>query len=190
MYRPTAEPPDAPVHIPDEAMLQAADLHGGPTSAVEDQHWQRLRPPRPGTEDTYPSTASRRVQRALSAVVTVDEAPTVVVQYVAVYHSNGAHRCLRDLRRALDARRGVDDQGGHWTILATHVAGPESLLLRLRDEVGEAGQDLTKDIYIALTRVGRVLIAVSDTGWEDGSGHRGLVEELIIPAVRRARILL
>lgn len=190
MYRSTAEPSDAPVRIPDEAMLQAADLHGGPTSAVEDQHWPRLRPPRPGAEDTYPSTASRRVQRTLSAVVTVDEMPTVVVQYVAVYHSNGAHRCLRDLRRALDARHGVDDQGGLWTILATHVAGPESLLLRLREDVGEAGENVIKDTYIALTRVGRVLIAVSDTGWGSGSGDRGLVEELIIPAVRRARILL
>jgi len=181
---------DLPAGIPDKALLQAADLRGAATTVVEDANWARLRPPRPGADDPYPSTALRRGERAVSAVVGVDERPTVVVEYVAIYHSNGAHRYLRDLRRALEACQGVDDQGGRWKILAARVAGPDSVLLRLREDFEYAGGTIARDTYAAVARVGRVLVVVADAGWEAAAGHRGLVEELITPAVRRAGVLL
>jgi hypothetical protein len=126
----------------------------------------------------------------VSAILAVNERPTVVVEYIAVYHSNGAHRYLRDLRRALETGHGAGDRPGRWKILAARVAGPDSVLLRLRADIEYAGEAITRDTYVAVARVGRLLVVVADAGAERSTGHRGLVEELITPAVRRASVLL
>jgi hypothetical protein len=181
---------DVPANIPDRALLQAADLHGAATTAVEDEDWARLRPPQPCAGDAFPSTVLRRGERAVSAIVEVDGKPTRILEYLAVYRSNGPHRYLRDLRRALEACHGVDDRGGRWKIVATRGAGPDSVLLRVRDDVQDGGNAVTRDTYVAVARVGRLLVVVADVGGETAAGHRGLVEELITPAVRRASILL
>lgn len=179
----------APVGILDEAMLQPADLHGARTGTLADDSWPQLRPPQPGIADAYPSTALRRCERTVTAVLGVDQTPTVVVEYVAVYRSDGARRYLRELRGALTACRGDGRPVGRWTILSAGLSGRESLRLRLRESFEYAGETVTKDTYLAATRTGRVLVVVIDAGWETGDGHRELVEELIAPAVRRANIL-
>jgi hypothetical protein len=173
--------------IPDSAMLQPEDLHGHILGPAPDDLWPNLRPPQP-CADAYPSTRQRRSDRAISGLVGVGERPTVVVEEVAVYRSNGARRYLRDLRRALRGCGGVDEQGGRWTVLDTRVAGRDSLLLRLRQDIDYGGPTI-KDTYLAVARVGRALVVVADVGWEDGDGHEALVRELITAAVRRASTL-
>jgi len=179
----------APVGIVDEALLQPADLHGARTGTLGQDSWAQLRPPRPGLGGSYPSTALLRCDRAVTAVLGVNQTPTVIVEYVAVYRSDGAQRYLRELRGALAACRGGDRHGSGWTVLSSGPAGRESLRLRLRESFEYAGEIVTKDTYIAAARVGRALVVVIDAGWETGDGHRELVEELITPAVRRAGIL-
>ena len=179
----------APMGIADGAMLQPADLHGARTGTLGDDSWAQLRPPQPGTGGTYPSTALRHCDRAITAVLGVNQTPTVIVEYVAVYRSDGARRYLRELRGALAACHGDDGQDGRWTILSAGLAGRESLRLRLRESFQYAGETVTKDTYIAAARAGRVLVVVIDAGWETGDGHRELVEELITPAVRRVGVL-
>ena len=181
---------DVPASIPDKATLQPVDLHGATTTEVDDVSWGWLRPPQPGAAGPYPSTILRRSERTVSAILDVDERPTVVLEYLAVYHSNGAHRYLRDLRRALEPGHGAGDRPGRWKILATCVAGPDSVLLRLREDIESAGGTKVRDTYVAVARVGRLLVVVADTGGKSCAAHRGLVEELIPPAVRRASVLL
>lgn len=179
----------APVGIADEAMLQPADLHGARTGTLGDDSWAQLRPPQPGVEGTYPSSALRHCDRTVTAVLGVSQTPTVIVEYVAAYRADGARRYLRELREALAACHGDDRQGGRWTILSAGLAGRESLRLRLRESFRYAGETVTQDTYVAAARAGRVLVVVIDAGWETGDGHRELVEELITPAVRRVGVL-
>jgi hypothetical protein len=171
--------------IPDAAMLQPEDLRG--VTAVTDDSWSALRPPQPCADRPYPSGALRRADRAVFALIGVDDRPTVVMEHVATYRSNGAHRYLRELRRALAACDGLDQDGLRWTVLATGVAGDESLLLRIRQYIDYAGS--YQNSYLVLARVGRALVVVADTGWETASGHETLVRELSVTAVRRAAIL-
>jgi hypothetical protein len=90
--------------------------------------------------------------------------PTVVLEHVATYRSNGAHRYLRELRRGLAACTGSDQQGARWTILATGVSGDESLLLRRRVYIDYADTFHDSDLMVA--RAGRVLVVVADVGWD------------------------
>jgi hypothetical protein len=168
-------------------MLQPADLHGATPEAFADDHWSALLPPQPCAGTAYPSAALRRADRSVNALVGVGESPTVVLEHVATYRSNGAHRYVRELRRGLAACDGPDHQGARWTILATGVAGDESLLLRRRVYVDYA--DTYHDSYLVVARAGRALVVVAGIGWETASGHEGLVRELGTKAVRRAAVL-
>jgi hypothetical protein len=169
----------APPTIPDTAMLQAADLHGAAPEPVTDDYWSALRPPQPC--GPYAGAGRSRADRAISAVVGIDDRPTVVMEHVAVHGPRGAHRYLRDLRRAA---RGCAESGVRWTVRGTGLAGDESLLLRRREYVEFAGT--YKNTYVAVARTGRVLVVVADAGWETGSGHESLVRELAVRAVSRA----
>jgi hypothetical protein len=167
----------APAHaVPAAAMLQPEDLNGAPTTAVTDDYWSALRPPMPC--GPYASTALRRADRAVQAMIGFDDRPTVILNDVATYRSDGAHRYLEELRR------GVAACGGAWTVLGTGVAGDESLLLRRREYIDYAGKD--KDTYVVVARTGRTLVVVADAGWETASGHEALVRTLSVAAVRRA----
>jgi hypothetical protein len=173
--------------IPDAALLQPEDLRGAPTTPVTDDYWDDLRPPQPCAAAPYPSGVLRRTERAVTAMVGFDERPTVVLEDVAVYRPGGAHRYLRELRRAVAACPKPGPDAPRWSVLATGVAGDESVLLRRREWVEYAATD--KDTYVLVARVGRALVVLADTGWEDGDGHRALVRELSVPAVRRAAAL-
>jgi hypothetical protein len=173
--------------IPDAAMLQPADLRGATPEPFTDEHWSALLPPQPCAGTTYPSAALRRAGRSVSAMVGMNELPTVVLEHVAAYRSDGAHRYLRELRRGLAACDRPDQQGARWTTLAAGVAGDESLLLRRRVYLDYAGT--YHNSYLVVARVGRVLVVVADIGWETAGGHRALVRELGAKAVRRAAVL-
>jgi hypothetical protein len=164
--------------VPAAAMLQPADLGGGETTAVTGSSWSALRPPRPCGK--YPSAGQRRANRAVQAMIGVDDRPTVIVSDVAVYTSGGAHRYLRELRRAVAGCKG-------WAVVGTGVAGDESLLLRHREHIDYADTD--KDTYVLVARTGRALVVVADTGWETMDGHPALVRELGAAAVRRAAVV-
>ena len=173
--------------IPDAAMPRAEDLRGFTPQAVTGDYWDALRPPQPCSAGPYPSAVLLRADRAVSALVGVDEQPTSVLAHVATYRSDGAHRYLRDLRRAITACDQPGPDEPRWTILATGVAGDESVLLELREYLDYA--ETYKRTYVVAARAGQALVVVADIGWETGNGHPDLVQELSVRAVARARVL-
>jgi hypothetical protein len=177
------------ITIPGRAMLQASELRGATPSTLDDGSWAHMRPPEPCGEGAYPSAALCRSSRAISAVVGVNGTFNVTVEYVGVYWPNGARRYVRDLQRALVTCRGMDGQGS-WKVIDTGLAGRYSLLLRLGQRADHAGRTATWVSFIAIARVGRVLVVVADIGGEAGDGRRELVAELISPALRRTNFLL
>jgi len=48
----------------------------------------------------------------------------------------------------------------------------------------------TGNTFVAVARVGRVVVVVADIGGDAGGGRRELVAELIGPALRRTSFLL
>lgn len=164
--------------VPAAAMLQAGDLDGTVPTRVTDRSFARLRPPRPC--GPYASSKLRRGERTVSAMIAVADRPTVVLNDVATYASDGARRYLRDLRRHAATCDG-------WSVLGTGSAGDESVLLRLREHIDYAGTD--KDTYVLVARTGGAVVVVADTGWETGNGHEALVRELGVAAVRRAAVV-
>jgi hypothetical protein len=103
------------------------------------------------------------------------------VNDVAIYASDGAQRYLRDVRRA------VATCGHGWSMIASGVAGDESVLLRHREYIDYA--QTNKDTYIVVARTGRAVVVVADTGWETADGHEALVRSLSVAAVRRAAVV-
>ncbi len=130
VYRLAAEPTYA---VPAAAMLQPADLGGAATTTITDTTWSALRPPRPC--GPYVAAGPRRADRTVQAMIGVDDRPSVIVNHVAVYKSDGAQQYLKQLRRA------VAQCGPAWKVLATGVAGDESLLLRKREHIDYADTD-------------------------------------------------
>jgi hypothetical protein len=184
VYRSASRPPV----IRDEALLQPEDLNGAtPTPLTDDGNLETVLPPRPCAGGPFPSTALRRSYRSVMAFYGVDERPHVSQEHVAVYHSDGAHRYLGELRTALRACDGPDQSGASWTVLATGVAGDESLLLRRRTYIDYVGA--YQSTYLMVARIGRVLVVVHDVGWEDGSGQEQIARDLGVIAVRRAAVL-
>lgn len=176
--------------IPDAALLQPEDLGGAtPEPFGDDGYWSTLLPPRPCAEGPFPSTALRRADRSVMALVGDgdDGPPNVVMEHVATYRSDGAQRYMRELRLALRACDGPDELGARWTVLGTGAAGDESLVLRRQTYVDYA--QAYKNTYLVVARTGRVLVVVHDIGWETGSGDETLARELGATAVRRAAIL-
>jgi hypothetical protein len=173
--------------IPDAALLQPADLGGSTPEPFADEHWSALLPPQPCTGATYPSAALRVAGRSVNALVGVNERANSVLEHVATYRSDGARRYLRELRRGLSACTGPDHQQARWTVLATGVAGDESLLLKRRVYTDYA--ESYHNSYLVVARVGRVLVVVADIGWETASGDRAFARELGRKAVRRAAVL-
>jgi hypothetical protein len=183
-YRIAFPPPPA---IPDGAMLRSEDLRGAEPAAPIGDYWAPLQPPQPCADRPYPGSSLRRDHRAISALIGVDDRPTVVMEHVATYRYRGAHRYLTELRRALATCAGVDGPQGRWTVRARGVAGDDSLLLEHRTYIDYA--DTYHLTYVVVARVGRVLVVVADAGWETSSGHVDLVRELSTKAVRNAAIL-
>ncbi|HWG98697.1 MAG TPA: hypothetical protein VNV66_05085 [Pilimelia sp.] len=175
--------------IPDAAMLQPEDLGGATPTPVDGDAWRILRPPMPCGDRAYPSVALFRAQRAVSVLLGVDDRPTVVVEHLATYRSTGARQYLRELRHALVRHGGCDTPDREWTLLATGVAGPGSMLIRMRERIEYGGETLVKDTYLAVARVHRAVVVLADVGWETGHGHEALVRRLITVAVRRASTL-
>ena len=174
--------------IPDAALLQPEDLRGAtPEPLTDDGYWSALLPPRPCAAGPYPSSALRRANRSVMAVIGVDDRPNVVQEYVATYRSNGAHRYMRELRQALRSCDGPDRLGARWTVIATGIAGHESVLLRRRTYIDYAAT--YRNTYLMVARTGRVLVVVHNIGWETASGDETVTRDLGIIAVRRAAVL-
>ncbi|MCA2216572.1 hypothetical protein [Jidongwangia harbinensis] len=173
--------------IPDAALLQPADLGGATPQPFADGDRSALLPPQPCTGATYPSAALRRAGRSVSALVGVDGRANSVLEHVATYRSDGARRYLRELRRGLAACTGPDHQEARWTVLATGVAGDESLLLERRVHLDYA--ESYHHSYVVVARVGRVLVVVADVGWETTGGNRAFARRLGTRAVQRAAVL-
>ncbi|MET0520746.1 MAG: hypothetical protein ABW156_02045 [Jiangellaceae bacterium] len=171
-----------PLTIPDTALLQPADLGGATPGPLTDDTWSGLRRPQPCPGVALPSAAFVQDQRAVSAMIGFGERPTVIMEHVATYRADGADRYLAELRRDLAS---CGDTG--WTVLATGVAGDESMLLRLREYVDYA--QTWKNTYVLVARVGSALVVLADTGWEAGNGHESLVRDLSAAAVSRAAVV-
>ncbi len=161
--------------IPDGAMLQAGDLGGAKPYPVGADSWPKIRPPRPcGLRVAKPSA-----DRAVSAVVDVDQAPIVILEYVARYHTERAARgYLTGLRKSL---RNCDDKS--WKLVASE---PNRLVLRWTTRWEHVDQQITHHTFMVLARTGPTIVLVADAGWETSSGSRARPDQLITRALRRA----
>ncbi|WP_433794942.1 hypothetical protein [Actinoplanes sp. CA-252034] len=169
----TAAPAARADGIPDEAMLQAADLGGVAPHAADADDWPRLRPPRPCDAD-MPAPVT---DRAVAAVIDVDGAPESIMEYVAVHRDAG--RYLRKLRKAL---RDCPD----WRLEGSRENG---LTLRWTQRWEHVGEEITHQTYVAVARAGRAVVVVADSGWETSDGDPAVAERLLVSAARRASSL-
>jgi hypothetical protein len=166
----TAAPAAQAAGIPDEAVLQAADLGGVTPRAADGDDWPQLRPPRPcGAAVPTPIA-----DRAVAAVIDVDGAPESIMEYVAVHRD--PDRYLRKLRKAL---RNCPD----WRVEEDR---PDGLTLRWTQRWEHVEDEVTHHTYIAVARAGRAVVVVADSGWETSDGDRAVAERLLVSGVRRA----
>ncbi|MFI1994532.1 hypothetical protein [Actinoplanes sp. NPDC020271] len=176
------------ISVPDEAMLQPADLGGVETMPAADDLRPWLRPPQPCA--LYRSAALRGADRAVEAVYPVgDVRPTVLLEYVAVYRGGGAAQYLRELTRAVTRCSGCTDTGRTWQVVGTGIAGRHSLLLSVRETVGYEGDNRVQTSYVAVARTGHAIVVLADIGWEIGDGHEAVVRDLAPVAVARAAVV-
>jgi hypothetical protein len=167
------QPAAAGPAIPDEALLQPADLGGVVPHAVDGDDWPQLRPPRPcGTTVAAPVT-----DRAVAAVVDVAGAPESIMEYLAVHRDPDSY--LRKLRKAL---RNCPD----WRIEQSRADG---LTLRWTRRWDHVDDEITHHTYVAVARSGHAVVVVADSGWETSDGDRAVAERLLVTAVRRASAL-
>jgi hypothetical protein len=166
----TAAPAAQAAGIPDEALLQAADLGGVAPHAAEADDWPQLRPPRP----CGAAVAAPIADRAVAAVIDVHGAPESIMEYLAVHQD--PDRYLRKLRKAL---RDCPD----WRIEQNRADG---LTLRWTQRWEHVEEEITHHTYIAVARTGRAVVVVADSGWETSDGDRAVAERLLVTAVRRA----
>ncbi|GAA4952651.1 hypothetical protein [Actinoplanes utahensis] len=170
-----AGPPAA--GIPDAAMIQPDDLGGARPYAADDESFPALRPPRPCGLAVRAPVADR----AVSAVIDVDQGPEVVLEYVALHRPGGARDYLRDLRTAL---RTCDDDT--WRLLVT---APDRLVLRWTRSWEHVGEQITHHTFVAIARTGPTIVLVADAGWETGDGDRDRAEKVLSRALPRAAVL-
>ncbi|GAA1638090.1 hypothetical protein [Actinoplanes couchii] len=164
--------------IPDSAMLSVDDLGGSKPYPVDGESWPKLRPPRPcGLKPPKPTA-----DRAVSAVIDVDQAPVVVLEYLALHRSERAARdYLRGLRTAL---QGCDDKT--WKLLES---GRDRLVLRWTQSWEHVDQQVTHHTYVVVSRTGRTVVVMADVGWETSDGERTRAENLTTRALKRAATL-
>jgi hypothetical protein len=176
--------------IADSAFLQPQDLGVDSRYPIDDGYAAHLRPPLPGGAERYRSQASRKAQGAIAIDYPTADFHTSLVEHITTYRGAGAARYLRELRRALLRCGGRTDETGRWTVVRTNVAGPGSLLIRLRERWEYPdGKPLIHTTYMIVARVGRAVVALADVGWEYASGQRSTIQALIKPALRRAATL-
>lgn len=168
---------ESPATVPDAAMLQADDLGGVEPLAVDDESWPALRPPRP-CGLTVPAPLA---DRAVSAVIDVDQGPEVIMEYVAVHRPGAAHGYLQRLRKAA---RACDD--GVWRLAD---AGRDRLVLRWTRTWEHVGERITHHTFVVIARTGPAIVLVADAGWETGSGDRAIAEKVLTRATARAAVL-
>ncbi|WP_157751706.1 hypothetical protein [Actinoplanes derwentensis] len=164
--------------IPDRAMWRPADLGGSKPYPVDGESWPKIRPPRPcGLKAPQPSA-----ERGVSAVIDVDQAPVVVLEYLALHRSDRAAReYLRGLRTSLSS---CDDDT--WTLIAT---GRDRLVLRWSQSWEHVDQQITHHTFVVVARTGPAIVVVADVGWETSDGDRARAEKLMTRALKRASSL-
>jgi hypothetical protein len=175
--------------VPAGAFLQSEDLSGVGTTPVTDDFRQYLRPPQPSTKGWYRSAALRYANGTISILYPVsDTRPTVLLETVSLYRADGAQRYMRGLRRAVTRCGSGVDAAGRWSLLATGVAGRDSLLIRLQQKTEDLGGNvIIQSTYIVVARTGKAVVALADIGWEEGNGHPDIVRALAAPAVQRVK---
>jgi hypothetical protein len=177
--------------IPANALLQAADVNSAEPTPMEEGESAHVRPLRPCGDDPYPSDGTRTDAVAMRYFVepgATEEAPTVLVEFVGLHEPGGAAAQFGDIGAALRRCPGGLGEGEHrWTVLDNGLAGDESMLVRIDQNVRYADEEpSTVSHYAALARAGDVIVVVTDLGWENTGGSEKLVRELIGTAVRRA----
>ena len=117
--------------------------------------------------------------------------PNVVVEYVALYETDSAQAFMTELRAAVNRCPGDGTrQSPTWAGLGNVNAGDDSLLIRYTLFGGYDGDPATKtEQYLAVARIGRVIMVLASVGWETSSGYATLARELAPVAAQRLRPL-
>jgi len=187
-------PSAAPTAIPDQLMLRSADLGGAQLDESTSGYWHddgRI-PPRPCPGNGYPSDANRAAERLVQATTgQLATGRNVVVEYAAVYNADGAPAFMTELRAALAGCPGRGTVASPtWTGQGGINAGDDSLLIRHRRFGGYDGNPSTKtDGYLAVVRIGRVIVVLASLGWEISSGDASTARTLAKVAADRLRPL-
>ncbi|MGY0236895.1 hypothetical protein [Longispora urticae] len=191
-----------PGPIPDGAMLRASDLKLGSadTASVQldaDDLWGATTLSVCGG---YPSDGQRVRTRTLAGIMALPDdyarqnlrSITTVQGRVSVYRAGGAATFLGEVREQLGRCPGdPGSDSGAWQILGPAGLGDDSVVLRntkLSSYVpgGPVSEHRT---YVALVRVGDVIVLVSDLGWENDNGHEAELRQVAAKAVERAAVL-
>jgi hypothetical protein len=77
---------------------------------------------------------------------------------------------------------------GRWTLVGTGFAGDESMVIRQSQSVTRP-QPHQSDSYLAVVRVGDIVVIVGDLGYEDASGQESTVRGLVPAALSRVAVL-
>jgi hypothetical protein len=177
--------------IPAGALLQPPDVRGADAEPLAKGELDYVRPLRPCGADPYPSDGSRQDAVAVRYVLQPaqrGQAPTVVAEFVGLHSPGGATAQFDEIDDAL--RRcpgGLAEGQRRWTVLGMGVAGDESVLVRIDQQVRYGDEEPeTVSHYAALARVDDVIVVVTDLGWEKTGGSAELVRDLMGKAVQRA----
>jgi hypothetical protein len=177
--------------IPASALLQPPDVRGADAEPLAKGELDYVRPLRPCGADPYPSDGSRREAVAVRYVLEPaqrGDAPSVVAEFVGLHAPGGAAAQFDEIDDALQRCPGGLAEGERrWTVLGMGVAGDESVLLRIDQQVKYGDEEPeTVSHYAALARVDDVIVVVTDLGWEKTGGSAELVRDLMGKAVPRA----
>jgi hypothetical protein len=110
---------------------------------------------------------------------------------VARYDADGAKTFMTELRAAVSRCPGDGTpRSPTWAGLGTVNAGDDSLMIRHTRFGGYHGDPAIKtEQYLAVVRIGRVIMVLASLGWEISSGYVTSARELARVAAQRLRPL-
>jgi hypothetical protein len=195
----TASDRPAPTTIPDRAFLQVADTNGDDT--INEVRSDAMLPPLCGAKYASQSSLQARrtkeiIYRAARTIQGLIPVPDGMFdQTITTYRPGGGASFMTELRRAVGAcpRETTNGFTQRYRLISGTSRGDDSLLIErtypARDPDGRpTGQ--TEVHFIAVVRIGAVVMVLYEHVWEHGSADRAVFDRFTATAVSRLRAWL
>ena len=179
--------------IPASAMLRLSDLKLGTWEpqlqqmAASDLVKLRV------CNEGYPSdglrTANRRMAATTSILVQGTDVANDIEEQLFGYRSDGAPQFMAELRSQISRCPGtVSETTKRWTVIADNLGGDESALIEVRQLCRYLDDQPPRERarYVAVVRVGNLIVILADHAWECGGGQENTVRQLMPKALQRA----